>query len=106
MADQLETLLDAGRDHPSIIVRIVPLADGAAISQLGAFTICDLEDEDNAVLHRETSVTDSIELGGVNIGRYRSAFERSWDLALSPEQSRRLILARAATLRAQLDRNP
>jgi transcriptional regulator with XRE-family HTH domain len=104
MAEQLDALLDATQRHPSIIVRIVPLADGAAISQLGAFTICDLAEEENAVLHQEFSLVDSIELGGDGIDPYRSAFERTWELALSPEQSQRLMLARAATLRAALDR--
>jgi transcriptional regulator with XRE-family HTH domain len=106
MAEQLEALLDAIERHPSIIVRIVPLADGAAIARLGAFTICDLEDEENAVLHREFDLEDHIVLGGPGIQRYRDTFERMWGLALTPEQSRRLILARATTLRASLDRHP
>jgi transcriptional regulator with XRE-family HTH domain len=104
MAEQLEALLGAVESQPSIIVRIAPLADGAAIAQLGAFTICDLDEEENAILHREFDVEDRIELGGTNIKRYRETFERTWELALSPEQSQRLMLARAATLRAALDR--
>jgi transcriptional regulator with XRE-family HTH domain len=104
MAEQLESLLDVIDRHPLIVVRIIPLADGARISLLGAFTICDLDQEANAILYREISLDDSIELGGGGIGPYRERFERTWELALSPEQSRRLILAQAATLRASLDR--
>jgi transcriptional regulator with XRE-family HTH domain len=100
MAEQLESVLSAIASHPSILLRIVPMADGAAISQHGAFTICDLEDEENAILHREFSVQDTIDLGGSRVGQYREAFERAWENAFSPDQSKRIILAQAATLRA------
>lgn len=103
MAEQLQVLLDAA-SHPTITLRILPLADGAGRSQLGSTTICHLDGEENAILYRELTTFDSITEGGEEPTRYRRMFETLWMNCFTPEQSERLIRAQVAMLLSSLDR--
>jgi transcriptional regulator with XRE-family HTH domain len=103
MAGQLQQLLAFTR-YPHIVLRVVPFAAAASLATLGMFTILDLGDEENAVLYRESSITDEINHSVDVIGRHRKGFDRLWDSCLSEQASARQIEARSAALLASLDR--
>jgi len=105
MAEQLEEL--AGFvENPNVMVRVVPLADAGLATMIGAFTVFDLGDEENAILYREAPLTDDINHTSEMVQRYRNMFEQMWDVSLSEDASARRIRARAANLLASLDRHP
>lgn len=103
MAEQLHELL-AVASRPGITVRVMPLAGGALMSMLGGFTIFDLDDEENAILYRESHRLDDIVQAPETVRRHRQIFEQMWEQSLSEEASTRLIQAQAATMLAALDR--
>jgi transcriptional regulator with XRE-family HTH domain len=103
MADQLRFLLDVMKTS-AVPVRIVPLADGALISQVGDFTILDLDADENAILYREAALEDNIRDDRETLDRYRRVFEQMWDVALGVDESTRLVEANAAIMIASLDR--
>jgi transcriptional regulator with XRE-family HTH domain len=102
MADQLDELA-AYLDSPSVIIRVLPLADAGAAAMTGPFTVFDLGDEENAVLYREFGEGDDIAQAPERVQRYRKVFETIWDLALPEERSARTIRAQAAALLARLE---
>jgi transcriptional regulator with XRE-family HTH domain len=102
MAEQLEHVRSTG-DMPHVIIRVLPLAR-SAMSMLGAFTILDLGDEENAVLYRESALGDEIVHASDHIGRHRRIFEQMWEESLSAEASGHLIAARAAEALVSHDR--
>jgi transcriptional regulator with XRE-family HTH domain len=89
MADQLRHVIATGRSSQAII-RVLPLAR-SAMSMLGAFTIFDLGDEENAVLYRESAWGDEIVHSSDEIGLHRQTFEQMWHECLSPQDSLRLM---------------
>ena len=103
MVEQLEHLLDLMK-NPKIMIRVVPFTEGAAIAMLGAFTIMDLGDEENAVLYRESNILDEVVHTTGVIARHRRIFEQLWAASLSEGASMRLIEAHAAAMRTLLDR--
>jgi transcriptional regulator with XRE-family HTH domain len=103
MAEQLQELLTRV-SGPKVTVRILPFTDGGPMAQMGAFTLFDLGDEENAVLYRESLNSDDVVHSSTVIRRHRQYFEQMWDLSLDDEASERLIRARVATLLASLDR--
>jgi transcriptional regulator with XRE-family HTH domain len=103
MAAQFRALLDSLK-NPAIIVRIIPLSDGAAIAQLGDFTILDLEGDETGMLYREAELLDAIVDTREVVERHRRVFEQMWELALTSEESMRFLEARAAAMIASLDR--
>jgi transcriptional regulator with XRE-family HTH domain len=106
MADQLRNVI-AVIESSSTIVRVLPLAR-SAMSMLGAFTVFDLGDEENAVLYRESAWGDEIVHSSDEIGLHRQTFERIWHDCLTPEESLRLMReALRLTVAAQsLDESP
>jgi hypothetical protein len=105
MAEQLHDLLTFIRKL-NITVRILPLAAGALMSSLGSVTIFDLGDEENAVLYRESPLTDQISHASDAVQGMRYLFEQLWEQSLNKEASTRSIEARAAALLSSLDRRP
>jgi transcriptional regulator with XRE-family HTH domain len=103
MAEQLQALLESIESY-GVILRIVPLVDGAAISTVGGFTILNLGTEENAIMYQEAVLDDTITDAHDMIERYRHTFEKMWELALSPAASTRLVDAHVASLLASLDR--
>jgi transcriptional regulator with XRE-family HTH domain len=103
MAEQLHQLL-AYAEQPEITVRVVPMANAANLPMLGAFTIFDLGDEENAVLYHESAIEDEIIHKRDLIEFHRDRFEQMWDQSMSPEATARLIAARAAAMLSALDR--
>jgi transcriptional regulator with XRE-family HTH domain len=89
MAEQLRSLIATSRT-PQAIVRVLPLAR-SAMSMLGAFTVFDLGDEENAVLYRESAWGDEIVHSSDEIGLHRQIFEQMWDESLSQTESLRLV---------------
>jgi transcriptional regulator with XRE-family HTH domain len=103
MAEQLQQLL-AYAEKPEITIRVVPMATAANLPMLGAFTIFDLGDEENAVLYHESAIEDEIIHNQELIRFHRDRFEQMWHQSLSREATARLIAARAAELLSSLDR--
>jgi transcriptional regulator with XRE-family HTH domain len=106
MAEQLQQLLGYA-ERPGITIRVVPMANAANLPMLGAFTLFDLGDEENAVLYHEGAIEDEIIHNQDLIQFHRDRFEQMWEQSLSKEATARLIAARAAELLSSLDReNP
>jgi transcriptional regulator with XRE-family HTH domain len=97
MAAQLRTLLDLMRTA-NLQVRIIPLAEGAIVGQLGNFTVLDLDGDENAILYREVARDDIIRDTHDLVQQYRQAFDQMWDVALMPEASTAFIEAHAAIM--------
>jgi transcriptional regulator with XRE-family HTH domain len=97
MAAQLRSLHDMIA-QTNLLVRIVPLAAGAIVAQLGHFTIVDLDGEENAILYQEIPPYDSISGASDVVQQYREAFEQMWDVALTPAESAAFIEAHAAIM--------
>lgn len=103
MAEQLDDLLET-TTNPSTVVRIVPFAEGGYLSMLGGFNIFDLGRDENAILYRETIISDTIQDAAGAIRHYRHWFEIMWERSYTVDESKRIMQARAARLRMQLDR--
>jgi transcriptional regulator with XRE-family HTH domain len=107
-AEQLEDLAESA-SRPRVSVRVVPLDEGRAvkIGLLGSFSLTSLShDADDDALYRERFLGDYLDHDPEEIRPYRDAFEGLWKLALPEDASLRLIQAKAAELRARLDRLP
>jgi transcriptional regulator with XRE-family HTH domain len=102
MAEQLEELASY-LDHPSVIIRVLPLAEAGAGAMTGPFTVFDLGDEENAVLYREFGESDDITHVPDRVQRYRKVFETLWEASMPEERSARTIRAKAAELLARLE---
>jgi hypothetical protein len=103
MAEQLRSVVAMIR-AAALIVRVVPLIDGAMIGQAGGFTILDLDDE-SAILYREIALDDDVIRDDLPVvEHYRRTFERMWDISLTPEESVALIEGRAVEMNASISR--
>jgi hypothetical protein len=112
-ADQMDALAEVAQ-LPAVRIRVMPLAKGAILSLLGPFMIVDLnehegrspdeDDEDDAVLYRERWNADDVTDDPRQVREHRRYFEALWRQSLDEEVSLRLIAARAAVLRSELDR--
>jgi transcriptional regulator with XRE-family HTH domain len=103
MADQLYELLELMR-RPNIYVRVVPFAESAVIGMLGPFTVLDLGDEQDAILYRESLLQDEVAHAAHQVRRHRDVFEQLWARSFDEPASARLIEAKAAAMRSELDR--
>jgi transcriptional regulator with XRE-family HTH domain len=103
MVEQFQQLL-ADAERPEITIRVVPTSSPANFVMLGAFTLFDLGDEENAVLYHESVIQDEIIHNQDLIDFHRHSYERMWEQSLSPEASVRLIAARVAKLLSTIDR--
>lgn len=91
MRDQLETILVAAR-RPNITIRVLPYSVGAHAGLEGAFSILSFAEEvDPDVAYVEGTAGDIYVESSEHVDRYKIAFGRIWDVALSPEESRMLI---------------
>lgn len=102
MSAQLYDLLDlvgSGR----VTVRVAPLAR-VAIYAHDLFVIYTRDGEDLA-LYREGYLDDDLVATAGRVQRYRRIFERMWSEAMSVEASTRLVEARAAAMRSEMDRH-
>ncbi|GIE95131.1 helix-turn-helix domain-containing protein [Paractinoplanes rishiriensis] len=103
-ADQMVALEQTAR-RPNVHIRILPL-DRGVLGLLGGFTLVDLDDEDtrDAVLYRESWDGDQIIDDPQVVATHRAYFEDISANSLNENASLSLIMARAAKLRAALDR--
>jgi hypothetical protein len=106
-AEQLEVIADVAR-RPNVHIRVVPFAKGAYIGALGPFQILDLtdDDDDDAVLYRETYDRDEVVYDPNEVRFHREAFESLWGVSLDEEDTLRVIIAEAAELRSSWDDDP
>jgi transcriptional regulator with XRE-family HTH domain len=105
--EQLESLaVDARR--PGVHLRVIPLAKGALLGLLGPFMLLGLneedDDEDDAVLYRESWNGDVIIHDRREIQGHRVRFEKLWTESWPEDVTLRRIEAQAAILRSELDR--
>ncbi|GAA3279598.1 helix-turn-helix transcriptional regulator [Dactylosporangium vinaceum] len=103
MVRQLKVVLDALK-RPGLTIRLLPKEEALSVLT-GQFNIYSFEDEENAVLYRELSMTDEVVYDAAEVGRYRQRFERMWELSLTREATVNAIEAQYASLRALLSRN-
>ncbi|MFC6082824.1 helix-turn-helix domain-containing protein [Sphaerisporangium aureirubrum] len=91
MHDQLETLIVASR-RPNVTIQVLPYSAGVHAGLEGAFTILSFPDEvDPDVAYIESTAGDVYVESSEQVDRYKVAFERICDVALSPEESIGLI---------------
>jgi transcriptional regulator with XRE-family HTH domain len=102
MAEQLRAVGEIAR-QPNVFIRMLPKEE-AVYALIGAFTIIDLGEEENAVLYREGSVTDEIIHTPDVVRRHRLRFEQMWKLCLKEEATLSVIEAQYAVIRAALQR--
>jgi hypothetical protein len=91
MADQLDSLLVMMRDT-RLVVRIVPFNVAQIVDTfVGPFILYDLEEDQSALLYRESWGRDETVESEAEIGQHRSIFDRMWAHALDDNASRDLI---------------
>jgi transcriptional regulator with XRE-family HTH domain len=103
MVEQLRFVATVAR-RPNVLVRMLP-RERATYLLLGAFTIFDLNDEENVVLYRESGVADETVDSSEVVRRFRRGFELMWDICLPEEATISAIEAECAKVRAALDRD-
>jgi transcriptional regulator with XRE-family HTH domain len=102
-AEQLQVLHEfAGKRRVNI--RVLPFVQTEAIAQLGPFSLFTLEQDEDAVLYRETYDDDQISQVVAEVRHHRAVFDDLWKKSLSEAASERLILARAASVLSALDK--
>jgi len=96
---QLKELLELIQQQ-RIYVRVIPLEDEALVPMLGTYEIIYLEaeDDDDAVLYRESDLLDEIVEDVDAIRRHRATFERLWRSSLDETSSVELIERRVKDL--------
>lgn len=75
-------------------VRVMPFAMDAPLPMFGSYEIFYLgqdNDEENAVMYRESHTTDEIVDDLANVRRHRGVFDQLWGAALDEEKSAQLI---------------
>ncbi|MEV6492868.1 helix-turn-helix transcriptional regulator [Actinoplanes sp. NPDC051633] len=104
MARQLEELA-ALSERPNVMIRVVPLREGAMLGTIGPFTVVDLDgkDPEDAVIYRESFGRDILEEEPGEVSVHRAGFEKLWARAWSEELSTSALLAEAAQLRFRND---
>jgi transcriptional regulator with XRE-family HTH domain len=104
MAEQLELLVEHAR-RPNVRIRIVPYRQGALIGMMGPFTVIDLNDDDSedAVVYRESYITDDVVHDPKDVRRHREIFEALWHESWSEELTLKAIVAKATELRFKAD---
>jgi transcriptional regulator with XRE-family HTH domain len=90
MANQLADLFKRC-DEPGFLVRILPYAVDAPLPLFGSYEILDLGGINNAVVYRETYVTDEIVEDPAKVKFHREVFDELWDAALDQATSVRLV---------------
>jgi transcriptional regulator with XRE-family HTH domain len=101
MVDQLDELLMSCREE-RLIIRILPLAPSPVVVFEPSFVLAELGGD--AVLYRESTLTDELIDNPDTVGRYRDIVNKMLDASLHPGASLRLIEAKVAVLRSELDR--
>lgn len=100
LAEQLRELVERSA-NPRVRLRVIPLSHSAAVPMMSTYEIAYLgedEDEENAVLYRESDLIDELIDDADNIRRHRSLFERLWKSSHDESASTDLIRQRLKDL--------
>ncbi|MDG4822270.1 helix-turn-helix transcriptional regulator [Asanoa sp. WMMD1127] len=98
LRDQLEHLLNLVGEG-RIAVKIIPFVEQATIPMLGTFELISLGNEDDdALLYRESDILDEIVEDKEKIKRHRGIFDRLWSSAHDETTSAGLIKDHATAL--------
>jgi transcriptional regulator with XRE-family HTH domain len=97
--EQLLDLLRVARERSEILVRVLPYTADAPLPMFGQYDILTLPGGDqpgeDAVLYRESHLTDELVEDPWNVSRHRSIFDQYWEAAL-PEAASADLIAEAA----------
>jgi transcriptional regulator with XRE-family HTH domain len=94
--EQLADLIEQAKNR-SFALRVIPFDTDAPLVIVGSYDILYLgedRDEDNAVVYRETYLSDEIIENAADIRNHRAIFDQSWDAALDENASLELIARR------------
>jgi hypothetical protein len=92
MRDQLRHILEVAL-LPNVTVQVIPFAAGAHPAMEGPFTLLEFPDPaDPQLVYLENLVTSLFLEQEQEVSRYRLVFEHAVPIALSPEESRKLIM--------------
>jgi transcriptional regulator with XRE-family HTH domain len=97
LAEQLQHLV-AMMERPHVHLRVLPFTAGAPFSLQESFIILELDHGHDAVLYLETYTRDSLNEDDEKTARYRTSFERAWEVSLDDDASTKLISGRAQDL--------
>lgn len=99
MGRQLNAILDhIDGSNGQVRIRVLPFSAAAPIALFGPFNILDLEDEEGAMLYRETHMQDEVVQSSDKVLRYRQIFDQLWKLAVDDVETKRLIRERATAM--------
>lgn len=90
MRDQLRKLIEVS-EEPNITLQVIPYGAGAHPGMHGNFTILKYGNDNPDVVYIESIANDLFLEESTEIARYMLVFEHLRAIAVSPEQSRRLI---------------
>jgi transcriptional regulator with XRE-family HTH domain len=90
--------------HPALAVRVLPFTAEGPIPTYGSFEILDLDTSGtDAVIYRETYVTDEIVEDDTEVTKHRLIFEEMWDAALDEEKSVGLVAQRCESVQSTIN---
>lgn len=98
--EQLLDLLAVAREYPEVLIRVLPYTADAPLPMFGQYDILTLPGDqgEDAVLYRESYVTDELVEDPWNVSRHREIFDKYWEASLDESTSAGLIAASAKNL--------
>jgi transcriptional regulator with XRE-family HTH domain len=94
IGEQLRDLVDGAEKR----IRVLPFTAGAPPAMWGSYEIYTLDQNDDAIMYRESLIFDEIVEDPVTVKHHLDVFERMWNAALDEATSVRLIEKRAASV--------
>jgi transcriptional regulator with XRE-family HTH domain len=103
-ADQLRYLIKRS-ENPTLAIRVLPFTADGPTATYGSFEIFDLDESGvDAVMYRETHVTDEIVDDVVDVKRHRLIFEEMWQVALDEAESVQRIRQRCEEVQETINK--
>jgi transcriptional regulator with XRE-family HTH domain len=98
--EQLLDLVRIARERAEILVRVLPYIADAPLPMFGQYDILTLPSDkgEDAVLYRESYLTDELVEDPWNVSRHREIFDKYWEASMPESESTELIAESAAEL--------
>jgi transcriptional regulator with XRE-family HTH domain len=103
MAKQLADLLARSKDK-GFLIRVVPYSLDAPLPMFGSYEILDLGGLNNAIMYRESYLSDEIVDDPAKVKLHQDIFEELWEASLDEVTSARLVEQLAAAAVASVGR--